>query len=396
MSHRRKLAIEGGVPARPAPINPLYRVGADTRNRILQILDSGELSTWYGGLVVREFEASFASTIGAADAVAVNSGTSALHIAVATLGLLPGDEVVVPAACYLSAASVVAQEGGIPVLCDINEDTYVMSVEDLERHITERTRAVIVVHFWGCPANLDPICEFARERKIVVIEDCGQSHGSRIRERFTGSIGDFGCFSFAPRKHITTGQGGMVTSRTARGGALIRELVNKGKGKGWLAYNRLGFSYAMTEIEAAVGLDGLLNLTAEVNNRRVAADTYRRALSGTPLRLPRDPPWGEHVYFKMPILVPEEMATKRDLFARAIDAENISCRVPHPPVWTIPWLAKYAAIHNRHYDPGLYPVTGWLLPRMVEVETGPNMTEHDVKVSANAVLDAWNYICERN
>ncbi len=392
---QRQLAIEGGTPSRSVSIEPLYWVEQETRARILHILDSGEFSQWYGGPATREFEARFASLIGAANAIAVNSGTSALHAAVATLGLQPGDEVVIPAACYVSAASVVVQEGAIPVLCDISEDTYVMSVDDLRRHVTDRTRAVIVVHFWGCPANMETIYEFAHDRNILVIEDCGQSHGSTVNGRVTGSIGDFGCFSFAPRKHITTGQGGMVTSRKAEDGDKVRELVNKGKGQGWLAYNRLGFSYVMPDLDAVIGLDGLQNLSATIDQRRRAATIYRRVLAETPLVLAEDPSWGTHVYFKMPILLPEGMASVRDLFKKAVEAENISCRVPHPPAWTVPWLAEYVTRKNRPYDPELYPVTGQLLPRMVEVETGPNMSEQDVEVSAQAVLDVWNYVNEK-
>jgi perosamine synthetase len=391
-SKQRQLAIEGGTPARPAPIEPLYWVGHETRDHILRIVDSGEFSIWYGGPVVKEFEEKFASWSGAADAVAVNTGHSALHAAVAAIGLQPGDEVVIPAALYVSAASVVVQEGAIPVICDISEETYVMSVDDLRRHVTDRTRAVIVVHFWGCPVNMEPICEFARDRHIVVIEDCGQSHGSKVGDRITGSIGDFGCFSFAPRKHITTGQGGMVICRKAEDGPLVRELVNKGKGFGWLAYNRLGYGYLMPDLSAAIGIDGLQNIDAEVNRRRQAASIYRRVLAETPLVLSDDPPWGSHVYFKMPILLPEGMASVRDFFKKAIEAENVSCRVPHPPAWTIPWLAEYVASKGRPYDPSLYPVAGGLLPRMVEVETGPNMSEHDVEVSAHVVLDVWNYV----
>jgi perosamine synthetase len=389
------LAIEGGSPSRPSPIEPLFHVEQVTRDRISKILDSGQFSGWYGGPVAREFEKEFASRFGANHAIAVNSGTSALHAAVASLGLKHEDEVIIPAAAYVSAASVVVQEGAIPILCDIEEDTYDISVKDFERRITNKTRAAIVVHFWGCPAPMGPISEIARQRGIVVIEDCGQSHGSTVGDSVTGAIGDFGCFSFAPRKHITTGEGGMVTCRSDHAAARVRELVNKGKGPGWLDYHSVGFSYAMGELDAAIGLDGLRNLDKELACRRAAAEVYRRTLADTPLRLPDDPPWGKHVYFKVPILLPPDMAQLRDLFHDVIAAENVSCRVPHPPVYSIPWLKEYVAERGKPYDPASFPATADLLPRMVEVESGPNLSDQDVEVSANAVLRAWNYICDK-
>ena len=395
MSQETLLAIEGGKPSRPQPIQPLYHVGQDTRDLIAEILDSGQFSAWYGGKVARRFEKEFAERMGANHAIAVNSGTSALHAAVAALGLKSDDEVIVPAAAYVSAASVVVQEGAVPVLCDIDE-AYVLSVEDFERRITDKTRAVIVVHFWGYPVDMDRLCEIALRKGIVVIEDCGQSHGCTIGTRVTGSIGEFGCYSFAPRKHVTTGEGGMVTCKSERDAARVRELINKGKGNGWLDYHSLGFSYAMPELDAAIGLDSLRKLDSELVRRRQAAEVYRRTLAHTPLRIPVDPPYGQHVYFKVPILLPEEMTSARDLLCDVIDKENVSCRVPHPPVYTIGWLAKYAADRGRPFDAESFPFTANLLPRMIEVESGPNLSDEDIEVSANAVARAWKYVCSRH
>jgi glycine/serine hydroxymethyltransferase len=159
-------------------------------------------------------------------AVAVNSGTSALHAAVVAAVIGPGHEVIVPAAAYVSAASVVVQERAIPVMCDIDETTYCISSEDVEHRLSEKTRAIIPVHFWGCPVDMARITKIARHHNLIVIEDCAQSHGSTIGRQMTGSIGDFGCFSFAPRKHITTGQGGMVLCKSERHALRVRELVN--------------------------------------------------------------------------------------------------------------------------------------------------------------------------
>src|SRR5215469_16866975 len=188
--------MDDPAPARPAPIKPAYRVSEATRERIREIIDDGCFADWYGGPVAREFEAEFAAAIGAGFAVAVNSGTSALHVAVAAAGIGPGDEVIVPAAAYISAASVVVQQGAVPVVCDIEESSCTMDPERLEAHVTPRTRAIIPVHFWGCPSDMDALAGVAARHDLIVIEDCGQSHGSTAGKRTTGSIGRFGCFSF--------------------------------------------------------------------------------------------------------------------------------------------------------------------------------------------------------
>jgi perosamine synthetase len=389
------LAIEGGKPLRPKPIQPAYHVSKETRKLIADIIDSGRFTDWYGGRVSHEFEREFCSAFGVNHAIAVNSGTSALHAAVVAAGIGPGDEVIVPAAAYISAASVVVQEKAIPVLCDIDENTFTISIQDLKCRITNKTRAIVVVHFWGCPADMDSIMDVARRYNLVVIEDCGQSHGSTVGRRVTGSIGDFGCFSFAPRKHIGTGEGGMVTCKTEEAAIRVRELVNKGKGPGWLDYHTLGYGYVMAEIAAAIGLDGLRVLDNSILCRRQAADVYRKLLANTPLRLPDDPRWGRHVYFKVPILLPQDMAQERDFIVDIISAENVSCRPTHPPMYWIQWLNKYAADMGHLYDSASFPITGRLLPRIFEVESGPNLTYEDMEVSGNAVLKAWYYVCRK-
>lgn len=389
MSESNDLLMDDPAPARPAPIKPAYRVSEATRERISEIIDGGCFAEWYGGPVAREFEDEFAAAIGAGFAIAVNSGTSALHVAVAAAGIGPGDEVIVPAAAYISAASVVVQQGAVPVVCDIEESSCTIDSERLEAHITPRTRAIIPVHFWGCPSDMDALAEVAARRDLIVIEDCGQSHGSTVGERTTGSIGRFGCFSFAPRKHITTGQGGMVTCRTEEDAERMRALVNKGKGLGWLDYEELGFSYAMPEIEAAIGLDGLGSLGDEIERRRGAAEVFREELADTPLTIPEEPSWGRHVYFKVPVLLPPEAAPDRVRLAEAISKQNVSCRLTHPPVYSIPWLADYAARHGSPYSLDSFPVAERVLGRAIEVESGPNLTPEDVRVSARAVKRVW-------
>ncbi len=381
-----ELAIRGGTPIRPAPLPPRVRITESVRNAMAELVESGTFSDWRGGPRVRDFERAFARLHGDGHhCVAVNSGTSALHLACGALRITVGDEVIIPCAAYVSAASAVVQMGGVPVVCDIDPATMTMDVEDAARRITSRTRALMPVHFWGCASNMADIMRLAEEHGLAVIEDCGQSHGAMAGGRVAGSFGHASCYSFAPRKHISTGQGGAVVTADAELAETVRSLANKGKGEGWLDYRELGFSYVMPEFEALLGLNGIAQLEDEIAGRREAAEVYRRELDGTGLRTWQDPPWGTHVYFKMPLALPAIRRGDLDWVIEAIHAENVSCRPTHPPLSSIGWLRRYAAERGQVWPEEDQPVAYSLLPLIFEVETGPGMTERDVLESAWAV-----------
>jgi perosamine synthetase len=351
-----------------------------------ELIETGTFSDWRGGPRVREFEHAFADFHGEGYyAVAVNSGTSALHLACAAMEIGPGDEVIIPCAAYVSAASAVVQMGAVPVICDVDPRTLTMDPQDAARRITDRTRALMPVHFWGCASDMTSIGAVAEQHDLAVIEDCGQSHGALAQNRVVGSIGHISCYSFAPRKHISTGQGGAVVTSDAKLARKVGDLANKGKGLGWLDYDTLGFSYVMPEFEALLGLNGLTQLADEIASRRMAAGIYRKELEGTGLRMWDDPPWGTHVYFKMPFALPPEQACSLDWVIKAISAENVSCRPTHPPLSSIGWLKEYAASHDKPYSPADTPNAFETLPRIFEVETGPGMTTSDIAESARAV-----------
>lgn len=381
-----ELAICGGTPERPAALPPRIHVTEAIRDAMMRLIESGSFSDWRGGRYVAEFEEAFARWHGPDYyCVAVNSGTSALHLACAGLGIGPGDEVIIPCAAYVSAASAVVQMGGIPVVCDVDPTTLTMDVHDAATKITGRTRALMPVHFWGCASDMVAIMDLAERHGLLVIEDCGQSHGATARGRLVGSFGHASCYSFAPRKHISTGQGGAVVTRDGDLASRTRDLANKGKGLGWLDYRELGFSYVMPEFEALLGLNGLSQLDQEVASRRAAAEIYRLELAGTGLRMWDDPSWGTHVYFKMPLGLPPEHAADLDWVVDAIHAENVSCRPTHPPLSSISWLADYADERGSPFSPEQQPHAYKSLPLIFEVESGPNMTADDVRASARAV-----------
>lgn len=380
------LAIDGGVPVRPAPLPPRVTVLDSSRAAVAELLERGTFSDWRGGPRVRDFEDAFGRLHGADfRCVAVNSGTSALHLACAALRISTGDEVIIPCAAYASAASAVVQVGGVPVVCDVDPDTLTMDPEDVARKITERTRALLPVHFWGCPSDMAAIMQLADKRGLAVIEDCGQSHGAVANGRIVGSYGHVSCYSFAPRKHISTGQGGAVVTSDARLASVVADLANKGKGLGWLDYRELGYSYVMPDFEAVLGLNGMALLDDEIRRRRRAAEIYRQELDDVELRTWGDPQWGKHVYFKMPLALPARHRGALSWVVQAIQAENVSCRPTHPPLSGIPWLQQYIGVRGPDTHVSDQPHAYSVLPLIFEVETGPGMSESDIRDSAVAV-----------
>lgn len=393
---RASLAIEGGRPVRAKPIAPLVKVSSDCKKRIIDLLDLGSLSNWYGGLVSHEFEQLFSDYYGFPYGVAVNSGTSALHIAYIAAGIEPGDEVIVPSVGYISAASAAIQEGALPIICDVEPQTLGMSPTDLEKRITPRTKLIVPVHMWGIPNNMSGIMTIAQRHSIPVMEDCGQAHGAKYRGQLVGTFGEMSVFSFAPRKHVSTGQGGMALFRMGEHAKKARSATNKGKGHGWHDYYRLGYSYVMGDMEALVGIDGLKNLEAEVEKRRRAARIYESYLVDSGLEMQLVPEDRFACYFKYPFRLPRNFLPYKKFMIGALLAENISTRASHPPMHKIPWLADYIFEHgrNNHAASTPRPIAEREIVRIIEVETGPAMSDEDIHASAKGVLKVWNRIKE--
>ncbi len=219
------------------------------------------------GKNVAQFEESFADYIGVSAAAATNSGTAALHLAMAALGIGPGDEVIVPALTFMSTVTSVFHQNAIPVFADIDPDNYCISPADIEKRITARTRAIIPVHLYGNAADMDAIMQLAEKHDLKVIEDCAQAHGTEFAGRRVGSIGHLGAFSFFATKHMTTGEGGLVTSDNNDWIDLIKKIRSHGM------VNRddhhyLGYNYRMNEMAAAIGNVQLRKLE-QMNRRRI-------------------------------------------------------------------------------------------------------------------------------
>ncbi len=321
-----RLAILGGPPYRQAPFPSWPIIGEEDVNAVTEVLRRGKLSS-EGGVEVPEFEEEFAKAIGAEYAVAVSSGTAALDIAVAVLGIGPGDEVVTPAYSFISSATCILQSCGTPVFADVDLETRCISPDAPRRALTNRTRAVIPVHFAGHPADMDTIMELAAERGLKVIEDCAQAHLAEFKGRKVGTIGDLGCFSFYQSKNMAAGEGGMITTNDRSLAEACDSLRRHGrlKDKPWYAHYRLGWNYRMPELIAAICRVQLKRLPAVTEQRRRGAEYLSRkleALEGVkPPFVSRSVKHAFHLYCVT--YDPSRVGVSKARFVNALAAEGV-------------------------------------------------------------------------
>jgi perosamine synthetase len=249
----------------------------DLMNLLIEVLESG---FFVQGEYVTQFEQKIADFLGVKHAIAVSSGTAALHLSLVALGIGPGDEVVVPAYTFPATANVVELVGAKPVLVDVDLETYNIQIEQIERVISPNTKAIIPVHLFGNPADLDPIMEIAKKHNLWVIEDAAGALGSIYKGRRCGTIGNLGCFSFHPRKIVTTGEGGIVVTNDNDLAEQIRSLRNHGMRTvgGKIDFVAAGFNYRMSELEAVLGIIQMRDIQEIISERQRLASFYMDAL----------------------------------------------------------------------------------------------------------------------
>ena len=336
------LAVDGGVPVRskPWPAWPVFP--ADEVRAATEVLVSGKVNYWTG-TVGRTFEQEFAERIGSEHAIACANGTVALELCLHALGVGPGDDVVVPSRTFVATAHAVALLGGQPVFADVDADSGNITPETLEAAITDKTKAAIVVHLGGWPAQMTGITEVCRRRGLKLIEDCTQAHGAKLGSAVTGSFGDISAFSFCQDKIMTTGgEGGMVVTNDR--GLFDRAWSRKDHGKSWHAvYERehppgfrwlhesVGGNGRLTEMQSAIGRVQLAKLSDWLAQRRRNAERLAKALADHPaLRIPAPPSDATHAYYRLyGYLVPEALAPgwDRQRIMAAIAAEGVPISV---------------------------------------------------------------------
>lgn len=353
---------------------PVYSPYLNGREKAL-VLDCLE-STWISskGKYVGQFEETFASWLGVDRAVTVSNGTVALHVALAALGIGPGDEVLVPTLTYIASANAVKYTGANVVFVDSERDYWQIDIEDAARKITDKTKAIMVVHLYGQATDMDAVMALAKKHSLYVIEDCAEAIGTRYRDRAVGTIGDVGCFSFFGNKTITTGEGGMVVTNNPQ----IADKVVHLKGQGvcrereyW--HDAIGFNYRMTNICAAIGCAQMESIDDLIAKKLQIAQWYREGLAGLPLQLHRTHPDTLHTFWMVSILV--EQASGRDALRAHLGQAGIETRPLFYPVHQMDMYAS-AASH--------FPVADDLSRRGINLPSYPALTRDDV-----------SFICEQ-
>ncbi|MDN3513530.1 MAG: LegC family aminotransferase [Candidatus Brocadia sp.] len=254
-------------------------IGELEKQYLCKAIDSGYISTI--GPFVPEFDKCFASYLGVKKAVSVQSGTAALHITLHELAVEKGDEVIVPALTFIATVNPIIYVGATPVFVDVDIETWNIDPKEIEKSITEKTRAIIPVHLYGNPCNMDEILDVAKRYNLSVIEDATESLGATYKGKFTGTFGDMGCFSFNGNKTITTGGGGMVVGNDGQHMDHIQYLINQARDKSDETYHsEIGFNYRMTNIEASLGLAQMQRLEEFLAKKRLIYNTYKEELKG--------------------------------------------------------------------------------------------------------------------
>jgi dTDP-4-amino-4,6-dideoxygalactose transaminase len=310
---------------------------------VARVFESGQ---YVGGPEITALEEEFAGYCGARHGVAVNSGTSALHLALLTAGIEPGDEVITVPFTFYATVAAIGYVGATPVYVDIDPQTFNIDPSKIEAAITERTRAILLVHLYGQCADMDPILEIARRHGLIVIEDAAQAHGAEYRGRRAGSIGDIGCFSFYPTKNLgAAGEGGMLTTNNpeyARTAALLRSWGEEQRYRPRLK----GFNYRLPSIQAAVLRVKLRRLEQWTQARRERAAEYDGWLEHSGVTRPQAIADGRHVYCLYTI-----RALDRDALQRGLEAAGIQTAVHYPlPIHLMPAYAE------PRYKAGDFPV----------------------------------------
>ena len=290
------------------------------------------------GAYVPRFEEEFARFCGQRYGVATSSGTTALHLALATLGIGPGDEVIVPALTFVATANCVVYTGARPVFVDSERQTWNMNPDSVVSKITDKTKAIIPVHLYGHPVDMDPILELSRKHSIYVIEDAAEAHGAEYKGKKVGSLGDISCFSFYGNKIITTGEGGMLITNDgeiAEKARMLRDHCMSKEKRYW--HSSIGYNYRMTNLQAAVGMAQMERIEEFIAIKRRNAQLYNALLAKVPgITLPPEQLWAKNIYWMYSILVEENFGLSHDELMFRFKENGIDSRPFFYPIHTMP------------------------------------------------------------
>jgi dTDP-4-amino-4,6-dideoxygalactose transaminase len=352
-----------------------YRsIKSEIDEAVARLLDSCQFVL---GPEVAEFEQDFASYCGTSECIALNSGTSALHLALLAGGVGPGDEVITVPFTFVASVATILYAGAKPVLVDIEPRTFNMNPDALQAAISPRTKAIVPVHLYGHPADMDPILEVARKHNLVVIEDAAQAHGATYKGRSAGSVGDIACFSFYPTKNLGAyGEGGAVTTSNPEYARTIRMLRDWGQDR---KYHHLlhGYNYRMEGFQGAILRVKLRHLERWIERRRAIVKTYNEQLAGLDVVRPAEMPWARHVYHLYTLRSDNRDALQADLLNEGIQTGVHYSTPAH-------LLPAYA---HLGYGPNSFPESKKAAREVLSLPLYPELTESQVQTVLDALTE---------
>lgn len=352
-------------------------LSGNEKKYVNECLDTSWISS--KGKFVNEFEEKFSNYIGQKHGIAVCNGTLAIHLALLTLGITVGDEVIVPTFTYIASANPILQNGAKPVFVDSLESTWQMDPEDIERKITDRTKAIIVVHLYGHPCDMDKIMKIAKEHNLFVIEDCAEAIGSEYKGKKVGSFGDINCFSFFGNKTITCGEGGMVLTDNE----VLEERARHIRGQGLAKYREYwhdiwGTNYRMTNIQAAIGLAQLEQVQKFIDMKQKVAELYQKYLKDLPVKFHKQVGDVFHTYWMCSLLC--ESQKVRDDLREFLKQNEIETRPTFYPIHTMPVYVSTSGYEK-------FKVAEDIALRGMNLPSYPTLKEEEIKFICDKIKE---------
>ncbi len=363
------------------PVCEPYLKGNE-KKYLIDIINSGWISS--SGGYIQKFEEKFSNYCGMKYGISCTSGTSALHLALLSLGIQKGDEIIIPDFTMVSTLFAILYCKARPVFVDVEKDTWNIDVKKIEEKITKKTKAIIPVHIYGHSVNMDPVLKLAKKHKLFVIEDAAEAHGAEYKGKKCGSFGDINCFSFYANKIITCGEGGMVITSNKS----LADKVNYYKnlcfplsGERSYFHKDLGYNYRMTNMQAGVGLAQLERINDYIKMRRKNAKLYNKLLKGIPgIECPIEKKYAKNVYWMYGIVInPKKFGINRDKLIEILRKRNIDTRLFFQPMHRQEVLKKLGII-----DQGKYPITEYLAKNGFYLPSSSGLKKEQIQ-----------YICEQ-
>jgi dTDP-4-amino-4,6-dideoxygalactose transaminase len=363
------------------PIN-LPKIGEEEVEAVVKVMRNGPLTNALGaGPMVTQFEKNFAKFAGVKHAIAVNTGTAALHSAIVAAGVQQGDEVILPSFTFVATAEAVVMAGGKPVFTDIDPETYTISSAEIEKSITKKTKAILPVDLYGLSADIKPIREIATKHGLAVVEDAAQAHGATYDGKPAGVFVDAACWSLYASKNMTTGEGGVITTNSDAMAETLRLIRTHGE-KAKYASLMLGYNYRMSEIQAAIGLVQLEKLPAFVAKRRENAKRLTRLLAKTDrLRLPEETKDRQHSWYLYTVRLRNAAENERNKIVEELRRKDIGAEVYYSnPVHLMPY-------YRERFGGCKLPETGKAAKQVFSLPIHPGVTEAQVDYIGKALLN---------